>query len=167
MNETSMTLLRDWSGRDPSGWWMSEKFDGCRAYWDGSQFWTRGGNVINAPDWFTAGLPASPLDGEIWMGRGTLGECSVAVRFGRFTGRETFRIFDNPAAAGTWSERMAAVAHQCPHAQPVEFSTVESKRHLVASMKAIQRSGGEGLVIRHPAAQGYVAGRTPTALKVK
>src|SRR5271155_5516264 len=29
---------------DPSGWWMSEKLDGVRAYWDGKQFISRLGN---------------------------------------------------------------------------------------------------------------------------
>ena len=71
MNELQMTIGSDYhAGVDPTGWPVSEKLNGCRAYFDGSQFWTRGGNVIAAPDWFTAGLPGVPLDGEIWAGRG-------------------------------------------------------------------------------------------------
>ena len=27
--------------KDPKGWWMSEKLDGVRAYWDGKRFWSR------------------------------------------------------------------------------------------------------------------------------
>jgi DNA ligase-1 len=26
---------------DPTGWWMSEKLDGVRAYWTGSNFYSR------------------------------------------------------------------------------------------------------------------------------
>src|SRR5262245_46625445 len=51
------------------GWWMSEKLDGVRAYWDGKQFISRQGNVYVAPDWFLEGLPPVPLDGELWVAR--------------------------------------------------------------------------------------------------
>src|SRR5688572_11267334 len=54
---------------DLSGWWMSEKLDGVRAYWDGRRFLSRLGNSYNAPEWFTKGLPETPLDGELWVGR--------------------------------------------------------------------------------------------------
>ena len=65
MNESQMTLGTDYTPDvNPVGWLVSEKLNGCRAYWDGSQFWTRGGNVIAAPDWFIDGLPAVHLDGE-------------------------------------------------------------------------------------------------------
>ena len=46
-----------------AGWWMSEKLDGVRAYWDGQRFVSRLGNQYYAPPWFTAGLPKFPLDG--------------------------------------------------------------------------------------------------------
>src|SRR5437879_2018744 len=54
---------------DPSGWLLSEKLDGVRAYWDGKQFFSRLGNLFHAPDWFLQGLPTVPLDGELWLGR--------------------------------------------------------------------------------------------------
>src|SRR5947209_1027240 len=47
---------------DPTGWWLSEKLDGVRAYWDGKQFLSRQGNLFLAPDWFVTGLPDVPLD---------------------------------------------------------------------------------------------------------
>jgi ATP-dependent DNA ligase len=55
---------------DLSRYWVSEKYDGVRACWDGSQLLSRAGNVIHAPAWFTARLPTTPLDGELWAGRG-------------------------------------------------------------------------------------------------
>jgi hypothetical protein len=30
----------------PKGWWMSEKLDGVRAYWNGSYFYSRNGNQV-------------------------------------------------------------------------------------------------------------------------
>lgn len=55
---------------DPADYWVSEKYDGIRGYWDGVQLLTRGGNRIHAPQWFVAGWPRTALDGELWIGRG-------------------------------------------------------------------------------------------------
>jgi DNA ligase-1 len=33
----------DRGNEDPTGWYMSEKLDGVRAYWDGEQFWSKNG----------------------------------------------------------------------------------------------------------------------------
>lgn len=60
----------------PNGWYMSEKFDGQRALWDGSKFVTRGSMSSlprvypYVPDWFLALMPPGvPLDGEFYIGR--------------------------------------------------------------------------------------------------
>src|SRR5580698_4906980 len=63
-------LAESWdNATDLSDWWMSEKLDGVRAYWDGTQFLSRLGNLFHAPDWFNAGLPNVALDGELWLVR--------------------------------------------------------------------------------------------------
>src|SRR5213075_711077 len=65
-----LLLAESWdNAADLSGWWMSEKLDGVRAYWDGKQFISRQGNLYHAPEWFTAGLPSVTLDGELWIAR--------------------------------------------------------------------------------------------------
>jgi DNA ligase-1 len=65
-----LLLAERWEGDvELQGWWMSEKLDGVRAYWDGRRFISRLGNKYLAPDWFLEGLPDTPLDGELWIGR--------------------------------------------------------------------------------------------------
>jgi ATP-dependent DNA ligase len=41
--EASKVLLAEtWTDEiDPTGWWISEKLDGVRAYWNGKQFYSR------------------------------------------------------------------------------------------------------------------------------
>jgi ATP-dependent DNA ligase len=51
---------------DPKGWLMTEKFDGMRLYWTGSQFFTRQGNIMKVPEFFSSQLPKIALDGELW-----------------------------------------------------------------------------------------------------
>ena len=63
-----------------AGFFVSEKLDGVRARWDGQRLLTRGGEVIAAPAWFTAGWPEQSLDGELWMGRGRFEDTVSTVR---------------------------------------------------------------------------------------
>ena len=56
----------DIDSMDPDGWWMSEKYDGVRLYWDGSQFYSRSGDKVNVPDSLKNTMPNISLDGELW-----------------------------------------------------------------------------------------------------
>ena len=61
-----LLLAETWdTAADLSGWWMSEKLDGVRAYWDGRQFLSRLGNLFHAPDWFVDGLPDAARRGAL------------------------------------------------------------------------------------------------------
>ena len=51
-------------------YWVSEKLDGIRARWNGTELRTRNGNKIFAPAWFTANWPKANIDGELWIARG-------------------------------------------------------------------------------------------------
>jgi DNA ligase-1 len=51
---------------DPNGWHMTEKYDGMRLYWNGSQFYSRHGKRVNVPESITKQLPTIALDGELW-----------------------------------------------------------------------------------------------------
>src|SRR5262245_49752082 len=80
-SEPPLLLATTWDfAADPAGWWLSEKLDGVRAYWDGTKFLSRLGNVFHAPDWFVKGFPKEPLDGELWLGRKTFQRAVSIVR---------------------------------------------------------------------------------------
>lgn len=166
---------RDWTPQlcpDPTGWLMSEKLRGCRAEWDGFNLWSKGGNLIQAPAWFVDGLPVGVrLSGEIYAGRCKVETTArLAVQYGWFTPRmHKFVVFDAPHAPGNVQDRVAraaALIANAPHAAPVEFSVCEGLEHLIDALQAIQRDGGEGLMLHHPAATWH-GGRTAEVLKVK
>jgi DNA ligase-1 len=56
----------DYESMDPTGWLMTEKYDGMRLYWTGKEFLTRQGKKVRAPEFFTKNLPKIALDGELW-----------------------------------------------------------------------------------------------------
>ena len=60
----------DLSSLDLTQYSVSEKLDGVRAYWNGQHLLSRGGYPISAPTWFTRNWPDTPMDGELWIGRG-------------------------------------------------------------------------------------------------
>ena len=51
-------------------YWVSEKYDGIRAYWDGRQLLTRGGQSIAVPDWFVANWPATAWTASCGLAEG-------------------------------------------------------------------------------------------------
>lgn len=52
---------------NPSGWYASDKLDGVRCFWTGKEMYTRNGRLLKLPPFFLAELPASPLDGEMYI----------------------------------------------------------------------------------------------------
>lgn len=156
-------------------YYVSEKLDGVRGHWDGRTLWTRGGNRIEAPEWFTAGWPRVPMDGELWIGRGRFEEASGIVRTlgGEHPGwREMrFMVFDLPAHEGAFEQRLAAMrallaAASVAWLRPVEQTLVADEAELQARMRAVVDGGGEGLMLHHRDAR-YLAGRSVGVLKLK
>lgn len=168
MTEKEMTLGTDWSyfNSNVDGWFCSEKFDGIRAFWDGKQLWTRSGNVINAPAWFTCGLTSRQLDCEIWAGRGGFIAARNAVNHGKWDGNILLIIHDVPEAVGNYAERIAT-APRTTFARPVTVETVANRMHVVTKLNEVVIKGGEGLMLRNPEVRHYEKGRTNNLLKVK
>ncbi len=159
---------------DLAGWWMSEKLDGVRAYWDGKQFLSRLGNVYHAPEWFRAGLPSVPLDGELWCGRKKFQRCvSIARRQDRseLWKELTFLVFDAPGLDAPFEERVSAVDQHVRDGKPRFAQShphvrCQSVEHLRVELARVEALGGEGLMLRQPASR-YEVGRSSTLLKVK
>lgn len=172
MNTDDMSHGRDWQGEDLAGWYLSEKFRGIRAWWDGSRLWTRGGNVIAAPVEFTNALPPGiHLDGEVWAGREPIEtKARLAARFGgrHWTPAVRFVAFDAPQAAGDWLDRMAAAKRAlagCPVAEVVNVTLCQSTEHAIDLLREIQAAFGEGIVARRPGVP-FSRGRSADILKV-
>lgn len=159
---------------DPTGWWMSEKYDGLRGYWDGRKLWSRKGQAIQAPDYWLVELPKDiALDGELWIGRGEFEETISTVLSqtpdGRWK-RVRLMVFDAPQANGTFEARMEFLKATLPvrnqFVKVVPQERCKGTAHLIAERDRLVALGGEGLMLRKPESE-YEAGRSPTLLKVK
>jgi DNA ligase-1 len=170
-----LLLAHTWENDiDLTGWWMSEKLDGVRAYWDGKRFVSRLGNAFVAPAWFSERLPREPLDGELWGGRRMFQKTVSIVR--RQDASEHWRqiryvVFDAPGRDEPFEERIAFVTrHVAEHAPPFvdahAHERCRSLTHLREELARVEQLGGEGLMLRRPGSR-YEAGRSSSLLKVK
>lgn len=159
---------------DPADYWVSEKLDGVRAYWDGSRLRFRSGQAIAAPAWFVAALPAERLDGELWLGRRRFETLSGVVRQqvpDDTAWREVrYMLFDLPGAGGTFTERIARMravvaAAGVPWLRMVPQTRVADRAELKRRLDAVVKGGGEGLML-HRADAVWAPGRTDALLKL-
>ncbi|KAG6961107.1 hypothetical protein JG688_00009275 [Phytophthora aleatoria] len=176
---TKVLLAKRWEREkdDPVGWWISEKLDGVRAFWDSSKkiFLSRLGNEYPAPSWFTAGFPDDlNLDGELFGGRGAF---QFTVGIAKTQGSKqweklVYKVFDAPSLkTQKFEERMECAKFVVTKASSkyiewVEHTKCKSLEHLDEVFNEIEKLGGEGLMVREPGSK-YAQGRSSSLLKIK
>ena len=163
---------------DVTQYLVSEKFDGVRAVWDGKTLRFRSGRDVPAPAWWLAKLPATPLDGELWLARGKFAELSGIVRTSSAVDtdwqRVNYLIFELPDEAGTlgtFEQRYSRIREVVAKAQWASLQVVEQTRvadrtELKRRLDRVVKAGGEGLML-HLANAPYVTGRSDVLLKLK
>ncbi|ORZ13389.1 putative ATP-dependent DNA ligase, partial [Lobosporangium transversale] len=192
-------LAHSWaedSGVDPSGYWMAEKLDGVRAYFDGTHFYSRAGNRFFAPPFFSQHLPKDqPLDGELWLGRARFQQCVSIVKNQKADRADewkemTYLVFDAPKLDMVYEKRLEYLRSIMPtygkdrmdtssssgsnsnnnkvppYCRLVPVQKCLSKAHLMRELSHVQNHGGEGIMLRAPRSR-YEFKRSKTLLKVK
>jgi DNA ligase-1 len=158
-----------------SHYWVSEKLDGVRAYWDGAQFISRQGNRFSAPKWFTADFPQIPLDGELWMGRNRFAELSGAVRRHNPDHQQwqniRFMVFDLPSERGNFDHRLAALSAMIDKLNTANIVLIKQYKihdeaELMHELDQVITNGGEGLML-HLGSASYRSIRSDDLLKLK
>jgi len=162
-------------GLDLNDYWVSEKYDGVRALWDGEKFISRGGNIYHAPDWFIADFPKQRLDGELWISRQSF-ELLVSTVSDRQPDDNAWRkvkfmVFDIPDVKEPFSKRIPKINtliqdSEIPWLKAVEQSKVTDHDELMRRLELITKHGAEGLML-HKGSALYRAKRSGDLLKVK
>ncbi len=165
-----LLLLKTYKDQNISGWVMSEKLDGIRAYWSGTKLLSRSGKEINAPSWFTKEYPPFEIDGELWTKRGDFENISSIVR--DKTPSTKWKeikhyIFEVPNALGGLLKRLEKLKpYESDIIKKIPQIEVRNQKELYKFLKEIESKKGEGVVVRDPKAH-YIDRRTSKALKVK
>ncbi|KAJ7069528.1 hypothetical protein C8F01DRAFT_976679 [Mycena amicta] len=176
-----LTAAGEWDDQhelDPTGWWVSEKLDGLRAFYNGVELVSRLGKVLAAPSWFLDTFPIfTKLDGELYLGPDRAQETFSAAcdKASPLWNDLKFHVFDMPSHSGLFEERQSALKdllsrlsanHPCPEIVLVEHQMATSREDVLARLKAVKDRGGEGLMLRK-AESLYSGGRSSTLLKIK
>ncbi len=171
-----LTLAKTYKGQvDLTQYWVSEKLDGVRAYWNGQQFISRQGNPYSAPSWFTKDFPKQVLDGELWLGRGQFQSLLSIVRKKQAIDGEwqqvRFFVFDLPQVKKSFSQRLIKLqqlvsSSNSPYLKLVNQYKITNDSALQQQLDKIVVMGGEGLML-HRADALYHVGRNDDLLKVK
>lgn len=160
---------------DISQYWLSEKLDGMRGYWNGSQLLTRQGNIIQSPKWFTKNWPDRHMDGELWIKRGYFQQTISCIK--KKTIDEScwqlvrFMMFDLPKHDGTFTERITAMKKltnniDSSYLSMIKQFKVTTIKQLENTLNEVVENSGEGLML-HQGNAYYHIGRTPKIMKLK
>ena len=160
-------------------YWVSEKYDGVRAIWDGQQLISRGGNIYHAPKWFIENFPRQKLDGELWISRQSFELLVSTVRDDVPSDSAwkmvKFMVFDMPENSGEQSmpfdirlERLNNVIHEADIKWLIVVKQWKVKDHqaLMKQLDEITKAGAEGLML-HRGSSLYVGKRNGDLLKLK
>ena len=158
---------------DISQYWLSEKLDGMRGYWNGTHLLTRQGKPIHSPEWFTKNWPITTMDGELWIKRGYFQQTLSCIRkkhIDEDCWRSVhFMLFDLPKHTGTFTQRIVSMKRltkkvNSPYLSMIKQFKVSTVEQLHKTLNEITKNNGEGLMLHYSNAQ-YHLGRTANIMK--
>ncbi len=159
---------------DLTKYYVSEKLDGFRGYWNGKELRSKTGYAYNPPKWFIDKLGDKPLDGELWIGRDKF-EDIIPILNGTNNQEDwhkvSYMIFDMPAENMTFKKRVEYMEEYIPslglsYVQMIPQNRVADINELKQILDKVVEHKGEGLMLHHEDAF-YGSGRVNHLLKVK
>ena len=156
-------------------YFVSEKLDGIRAYWDGTQLVSKQGNKFTAPFWFIDLFPRVALDGELWIKRHSFEQVSSIVRTQDSNNKQwekvKFMVFDMPNSPSPFSQRVMQMTRlidgiDSPYLHMIAQEKINSRKALFLKLDSVVSMHGEGLMLHHQDAL-YKTKRNQYLMKLK
>ncbi len=155
-------------------WYMSEKLDGIRAYWNGKELLSKNGNKIYAPKWFLKDFPSFKLDGELWTKRADFENIQNIVLDKEPSihwKQITYNIFEVPNEKGFFLKRLKKIElwnknHKNKYIKIIPQIKCKNKKQMNEYLEKLISQKAEGLILKNPKLE-YFKGRSSHILKVK
>jgi len=157
-----------------NNYYMSEKLDGIRAYWNTKELLTKNGNKIFAPKWFTKNFPPFELDGELFTKQNDFENIQSIVLSQKETKEWeniTYNIFEVPNQKGDFKARLNFL-QKWLNKNPNKFikiipqKKINNKDELNSFLDEVLAKNGEGVILKNYKLE-YFTGRSENILKVK
>lgn len=165
-------LAKEWdtTKKDPTGYWMSEKYDGIRAIWTGKELVSRSGNLFYPPTFWTHNLPTSiQLDGELYIDKNMFQSTLSIVRSHHKSEKWhkiRFVVFDTISDDELFEDRLVHIPTDHPFIDIVHHEMCTGREHLDTFFNKILSTGGEGVMLRANMSK-YEHGRSSLLYKLK
>jgi len=167
-------LAHTHTNENPVGYYASEKYDGIRALWNGTNLLSRTNKIINAPSWFIDSLPKQKfiLDGELFGNRASFDELSSIVSKKQPIDTEwrkiKYMVFDITNLQLPFKDRFYTLEKfkENTYFKIVKHILITNKSQFNSMYKNILNKKGEGIMLRDPDSF-YVQKRSKSLLKVK
>ena len=157
-----------------TNWYMSEKLDGIRAYWNGKELLSKNGNKIYAPFWFIKDFPPFELDGELWTKRDDFEniqnivlDTNPSIKWDEIT----YNIFEIPNEKGNFDKILEKI-NSWLDKNPNKFIKIipqkicKNESELDDYLNELINKKAEGIMLKNPNLE-YFNGRNENILKVK
>jgi len=168
----AMQTASKFDRRDTKGWYISEKLDSVRAFWDGAYLWSKKGKKYRLPDYFCDGFPESPLDGELFMGKGNAHKLALLLQKKKPKDEEwnevKFIVFDAPELKLPFKDRLDRLRRAfrvplSPYITLYEYKVCGGSTDLANELDKVEKAGGEGFILRDPKGF-YVKGKSSSVM---
>lgn len=172
--ELQKANIYDENKHNIKNWYMSEKLDGIRAYWNGKELISKNGNKIYAPNWFIKDFPPFELDGELWTKRDDFENIQNIVLDTNPSNKWkeiTYNIFEVPNTKGDFPKRLEKLENWLlknpnPYIKIISQIICKNKTDLIYYQEKLSNKRAEGIILKNPNLE-YEIGRSDNLLKVK
>lgn len=163
------------SKKDYSGWFISEKLDGYRAIWNGTEMISRQGNKFNIPKEIINTLPKNIiLDGELFISRGNFEKCSILkkkeITLNDFLKTKMkYNVFDIISSKKKYKDKIEDIKKICNTNSFLIFikqKVVNNNLQIKEIFDKLITNGAEGVMLRDPNSV-YEKKRSNTLIKLK
>lgn len=167
-------VLQDIDTINVKDYFVSEKLDGVRAYWDGKNLLSRSGKNLNPPKWFIEDFPPFAIDGELFTKQNDFENIVSIVK--NQQNKDLWKylslyVFEVPNKEGNFSKRLEKLQnflkqHPAKFIQIIPQNEFQTKEELLSFIKQIKQKDGEGVILRKKEGV-YTTGRNSSLLKYK
>ena len=159
------TIPTEYSIDNVDGWYMTYKVNGVQCIWDGKSLRSKTGKKYDAPAFFTADFPNTPLDGEVCSKDEDCDKVARVLKQKRTVERDwkdlVFVVFDIPKTDEKFIERIVKMKEfsQSISSDHLTFSKYESsgvRVDLLRTATKVEKEGGKGIILKDP--KGFYEG---------
>lgn len=162
--------------KDYSNWYLSEKLDGYRCFWNTKNFISRNGNIFNVPNEIKNKMPNIFLDGEIYINRKNFSDLSI-LKTKKQMDIETFdskkikyHLFDLPKLNIRYEDKIKTMkkisSNYGSFIKFVRQIKVKNNDEIMYYFNKYLGKEAEGIMLRHPNSY-YENGRSNNLIKLK